>query len=147
MVCLVLTSITCCKSKLQSSVKTAAFGLFNLNACAAGSSFSMAQYVSAIPLWWKPCDSPEKTHQYLFIALELKNYSTKTKAPLGKHFGAMVNPLIFTNRKAHKEWLRAPLTRLEDQDKGSQNQLALSNSCDPSVPVIPALGKKLQLQQ
>ena len=53
-----LTSMTNLSKVLQSSVKTVVLGLLRRNACAAGSSFSIAQTVSATPDWWNPSDSP-----------------------------------------------------------------------------------------
>lgn len=43
------TFMTIRRSRLQSSVNTMHPGLFSRKACAAGSSFSMAQRASAIP--------------------------------------------------------------------------------------------------
>ena len=45
------TSMALRSSRLQSSVKTVQPGLLSRKACAAGSSFSMAQRDSAMPAW------------------------------------------------------------------------------------------------
>lgn len=66
-----LTSMTNRSKALQSSVKTVQFGLFNLKACAAGSSFSIAHQDSATPDWCRPSDNPESNKKKL-IALYTK---------------------------------------------------------------------------
>jgi hypothetical protein len=58
-------------------VKTVQPGLLSLKAWAAGSSFSMAHRLSAIPAWWKPSDRPAQHHQQHCALAQVKHQHTQ----------------------------------------------------------------------